>query len=302
MIDQKDTAAKENTKDGSGKADLRVVRDRVSESFSTVLKKTREKKGLSLREAAELLHMSGSTLSAIEEQRYDKLPADIYTTGYIRAYAALLELNPEGLVKDFKQSKELLELNARDRLIREQQAQLEALKYKEPAFDKWIHSLRENYFQFSQKYFKQMLALLIISLFGLIFFVQHTNQDSVESFKRIDKVKVLSADGSVHVSDLTAFEKATPVIANGENAKTGENKIKMMFSDTTWVTVRDGQQNLIHQSRQQKGEVLEVSGQTPFYVKLSKASAANLYFNGQIVDFSAEVSDDDQLHEFIVAP
>jgi len=303
MIDQKDTVTPEDVKENGTRADLRVVSDRVSESFSTVLRKTREKRGLSLQEVAETLHVSKSTLSALEEQRYDKLPADIYSTGYIRSYAALLQLNPEGLVKDFKQSKELLELNARDRVFREQQAQLETSQTEEPAFEKLIHSLGYRLVELKKNFAKQIIILFGLAFLGLFGLIQFYDEGKLESFKNIDIFKVLSADGSVHVSDIMGVESATPIIVSEELLSTESvDRVKMMFSDTTWVTVRDSQKNLIQQSRQQKGEVLEVSGQAPFYIKLSKASAANLYFNGKLIDYSSEVTDDDQLHEFALNP
>lgn len=311
MIEQKDKVSKEFSKEGSTRAELRVVSDRVSESFSTVLKKTREKKGLSLRQAADAMYVPSATLLALEERRYDKLPADIYTIGYIRTYAALLELNPEGLIKDFKQSKELLELNARDRLLREQQAQRDTVTKQEPVFEQWVHSFRDNFVDLNKKFVKRLLMLVALVLLVSFLFVQlrvDEGDAQVESFNYIDKVKVLSADGSVHISALTPDKSAAlvtqsnPVEENQLTEAITESKIKMMLSDTSWITIRDAQQNLIHQSRQQKGEVLEVAGQAPFSVRLSKASAVNLYVNGQHIDFSKHVTIDDQLHEFIVAP
>jgi len=296
MNDQKDIISTENIKENTARVDLRVVSDRVSESFCTVLKKTREKKGLSIREVADNLHLLSSIISALEEGRFDNLPADTYTAGYIRSYAAFLGLNPEGLIKDFKQRKQLIELNARDRLIKEQQDRKESLQNEQPLFEKTIQAMANKLMEFKQNYTKEIIMILLVGIVALLISYQFFYEAKDESFKNIDKVKILGADGSTLVSDLNAVSQ------NNNQQVIAEDKLRIALSDTTWVTIRDKNQSLIHQSREQKDAVVEITGQAPFYLNLSNAPAATIYFKDQVVDYSAHMTDDNQLREFVITP
>jgi cytoskeleton protein RodZ len=296
MIEQND---KENALDDpSQKADLRVVSDRVSESYCSILKNGREKKGMSLRDLADDLKIPLKNLKALEEQQYDKLPADAYVKGYIRSYAALLGLNPEGLIKDFLQDKAFKERGENQRRVRQMQDRRREIEEQAPAFDKSVFSFMKTFVAFyGQHKFRLIAGLFFLAVLVLVALV-YTNvnkEQAPDELNAIERVKVQSADGTVVVSDLMGEQKITPVVKS-EFAE-AQDRLKLVFSGASWVTVKDEQGNLLHQSRQQNGEVLEVSGQAPFYLRLSKASVVNLHVNGKAFDFSTSVSDDDQLHD-----
>jgi cytoskeleton protein RodZ len=63
-----------------------------------ILKKRREELGLGLKEVAELIKIKAEYLSSIEEDRFEKLPVAVYTIGYIRCYAAYLQVDPEPIL------------------------------------------------------------------------------------------------------------------------------------------------------------------------------------------------------------
>ncbi|MDW8357698.1 RodZ domain-containing protein [Thermus sp.] len=62
------------------------------------LRRAREEKGLSLREAAERLSLKARVLEAFEECRFAELPEPALARGYLRRYALLLGLDPEPLL------------------------------------------------------------------------------------------------------------------------------------------------------------------------------------------------------------
>jgi cytoskeleton protein RodZ len=62
------------------------------------LKRAREEKGLSLKEAAERLSLKVRVLEALEACRFEDLPEPALTRGYLRRYARLLGLDPEPLL------------------------------------------------------------------------------------------------------------------------------------------------------------------------------------------------------------
>jgi cytoskeleton protein RodZ len=66
------------------------------------LRATREDLGIELRDVSETLRIRYDHLLAIEERRYGALPAPVYAIGFIRSYAAFLDLDADQAVRDFK--------------------------------------------------------------------------------------------------------------------------------------------------------------------------------------------------------
>ncbi len=72
-----------------------------SEGPGVALAKAREAAEITQREVSDALNLPVSTIDAIEQGDRDRLPADVFTRGYIRAYARLLQLDPGPLVAAF---------------------------------------------------------------------------------------------------------------------------------------------------------------------------------------------------------
>ncbi len=70
--------------------------------FGSVFKKVREKKNIDLEEIAAELNIRKQYLKAIEAGEFEKLPAEVYTLGFIRNYARYLELDADALVMKYK--------------------------------------------------------------------------------------------------------------------------------------------------------------------------------------------------------
>jgi transcriptional regulator with XRE-family HTH domain len=71
--------------------------------ISLLLKETRESYGLTLEEVAQRTYIKLPYLQALEEGAVDRLPAPVYTYGYIRQYAKLLGLDGGALVAHVQQ-------------------------------------------------------------------------------------------------------------------------------------------------------------------------------------------------------
>ena len=63
-----------------------------------LLRQERERRGLSIQQAAEDLHLDSKLVEAIESNRFDVLGAPVYAKGHLRKYATLLNLSPEVIV------------------------------------------------------------------------------------------------------------------------------------------------------------------------------------------------------------
>lgn len=63
-----------------------------------ILRKKREELGLDIRQVADQLRIRADYLSSIEQDLFDKLPAPVYTMGYIRSYARHLNVDPTAIL------------------------------------------------------------------------------------------------------------------------------------------------------------------------------------------------------------
>jgi len=65
------------------------------------LRNAREAKGLTLTAAESLTRIRATYLLALEEERFDRLPASVYTRGFLRTYALALGLDPDELAEAY---------------------------------------------------------------------------------------------------------------------------------------------------------------------------------------------------------
>ncbi|MGH9361710.1 MAG: helix-turn-helix domain-containing protein, partial [Thermoanaerobaculia bacterium] len=70
-------------------------------SFGTWLRRQREMRGVDLRDIAERTKISLRYLEAMEEDRFDILPAPIFAKGFLREYARHVGLSPDEVVNHF---------------------------------------------------------------------------------------------------------------------------------------------------------------------------------------------------------
>lgn len=71
-------------------------------TVGTVLRARREQLGWSLDEVSKRLRIRQEFLNALEEGQIDKLPGIVYASGFLRAYAELLNLNTDEILQRFK--------------------------------------------------------------------------------------------------------------------------------------------------------------------------------------------------------
>jgi len=71
----------------------------------SMLRSSRRGQDLSVREMAEKLHLSQDLVRALEADDFDALPADVFTQGYLRKYARLLEEPLEPILEAYQSVK-----------------------------------------------------------------------------------------------------------------------------------------------------------------------------------------------------
>lgn len=76
-----------------------------SMSIGPMLVMEREKLGLSLEDVHQKTKISRKMLHALEEEDVDALPADVYARGFLKSYAALLNLDTSETIQRFDEMK-----------------------------------------------------------------------------------------------------------------------------------------------------------------------------------------------------
>jgi cytoskeletal protein RodZ len=74
----------------------------TSESVGSALRRAREKRGVSLPQASRDLCLKEDVLRALESRQYSALPKVPYCFGFVRTYSRYLNLEPEEMVRRFK--------------------------------------------------------------------------------------------------------------------------------------------------------------------------------------------------------
>ncbi len=71
--------------------------------FGSALKLERDRRGLSLLEVARISRVPFKSLEALEDGRFDDLPGDVFSRGFLRSYARVLQVEPTPLLEAFEQ-------------------------------------------------------------------------------------------------------------------------------------------------------------------------------------------------------
>jgi cytoskeletal protein RodZ len=74
----------------------------MMESPGKFLRKERETRNISLEEISKFTKIKEHYLKAIEEDRYELLPAVPYVKGFLNVYAKYLTLNPKDIVHQYE--------------------------------------------------------------------------------------------------------------------------------------------------------------------------------------------------------
>ena len=70
-------------------------------ALGAILREERERRGLSEEQVADATRMMVQMVQELEEEDFHRIAAPIYGRGFIKLYAALLELDPTPLLKEF---------------------------------------------------------------------------------------------------------------------------------------------------------------------------------------------------------
>lgn len=155
------------------------------------LRKAREVRGMSLKEVAAALNLSPVALQDLESGAFDRLPGHTFARGYIRAYAKLLGMDQELLVREFDQATGTDALGSNVNNL---------ARISEPAR---VSQGLVRLVSFS------VLAILLVAAF---LWWQDSTREREDAAPGIEQVEVESADGTTQIHPLEPEDQAVELV------------------------------------------------------------------------------------------
>jgi Helix-turn-helix domain len=79
----------------------------MGEPLGGYLKRQRERRGMSVAELSRVTRIPSSSLEAIEAERFDELPGEVFVKGFLTAYAQAVRVLPAEIVARYTSSRRI---------------------------------------------------------------------------------------------------------------------------------------------------------------------------------------------------
>jgi cytoskeleton protein RodZ len=253
-----------------------------------LLRRERERRALSVQQAAEDLHLDTWMVEAIEADRFVALGAPVYAKGHLKKYAALLGLSPADVIQRYEALSDTPVVADPIPTTVSAPAQRERPSFKAPL---WI------------------VAALAAAALGVWLYQEFTRQPEapviepstpsvVPETTGPEATALDSADTAPAESPAPAAATATPV-ANANGARTESARaipeparaqtepiataapirLRIEFNDSSWTEIYDATGRRLMLETGAPGHVRTLSGVPPIRVNLGLASAVDLQVN-----------------------
>ena len=254
------------------------------------LKEARERLGVGLTEIAASMHLDEEVVVALEQGRYEALPALAYVRGYLQTYARLVGLDPETLKEGLRD--------------------VEASPGRGPVLRR--SPSRPTFAVRSQRHigvlFAAIVGALLLAAAVLLWFVWRlpdtwfssapeaapdagTASAAIESVARAPvelppEQPSAPSEPALPVAGESAAAVAVAPVAETPPADSPSDLLVLRFDESSWVEVRDAADRLIHAEVGEPGQTATVAGNAPFSIVVGYAAGVELDFNGDPVPLS----------------
>jgi cytoskeleton protein RodZ len=242
------------------------------------LRAARERRGLTVLQAAEKLHVDARVLEALEAEDFALLGADVYVRGHLRRYAEAIGESAEAL-------QDLYASGAR------------------PAFPTLTHLPRADApHRSSPLMLPALLGVVGLALVGLLWWF--VTSPSERARPLTEPLPASAAGGAASAAPRTGAAAsggasaargaggAVPARSGGAAVPTssaGQAQLDLKFSAVSWVEITDADGRQLLEGLFAPGSARDVSGTAPLRVVLGNAPAVDLQLNGQPVTLTGLV-------------
>lgn len=280
------------------------------------LAQAREQAELTVKAVASELRLTVKNVKFIEADDFDQLPSEPFVLGYLRAYARLLELDPQAVVDGYKEYRQALRATGQhlalvidDQLIESAQDKVQ-VDTTEAAPAKGVSPL--------------WLAVGLLVLWCVAVFLMGDNVEGGDSVG-VDNDHVDVANVSLqqtepvaaeNVLDSALLDASTAAVAvdaevlennsfaaddfqsvtetqtaeeivGDEDAVPvlpGLDQLLLTFTDECWLEVTDARGDVLNTDLYQSGERVTLQGESPFEIKVGNVRAVSVKMNGVDVE------------------
>ncbi|PKM30594.1 MAG: hypothetical protein CVV07_05015 [Gammaproteobacteria bacterium HGW-Gammaproteobacteria-11] len=263
------------------------------------LRAGREQRGLSVADAAASLRLPVKTLEHIEAGRFEALPGNTFSRGYVRSYARLLGLDANRLVVQFDQF-----VGAEER-----EGKVGAIDTLNKPVRRGLHFTRLG----------SLLVVLAVIASGVLWW--HESRMAQPVLERVDQVVQSIEEVEVDASPMPLViqgEVALPLTSVADNepdslpeptaeaapaetepesavvtetqaqapvpATTSSDGLSMQFSASCWVEITAADGRVLHSALMQPGQQLQMPASGPVEVLVGAIeSVSRFHYQGQPV-------------------
>lgn len=291
-------------------------------SIGEQLRRAREEKGLTIEQIATKLNLTSQVVKALEQDDEAHLPDNVFTRGYVRSYAKLVQLDATALL-----------VGAKEVGIRENKGIKSVQEMKTSR-----HGSRGRFWLFA------FICLAILVGLGYYWWYEQQVKDQTAPQSILQSVEVDTRDGSRQVHRLdepeseivtNTSETESPIVSSNSETSTegaatdntlstigittntelnqvltanspetasatdtvaentpapvaaGKVRMTIKFTAMCWFQIKDGNDNLLMESVKNAGDEIQIEGVAPLNVHLGNAKGQSIFVNNQPFDISS---------------
>lgn len=265
----------------------------LKQGSGSILAAARKQQNKSIEDIAIELNLSVTQIKTIELDQTEGLPEPTYVRGYIRAYAKLLGLEPEDVLKNYLNPnwQQTSSLNDIPRGIGNAEEVGSSFFTPSKLLVLTLLVIGIGFAWYSGMFDSLLGSANRTAVSSLSDTISQSNTDAGQEEAESNdsqNTTIDLANDAEQVSDGTATELAanSDGSESANNSEISLNQLKLMFSETSWVDIRDQNDARLAYQSYAGGEELEVSSETPMRVFIGNAAGVTVEFNNQGFDLS----------------
>jgi len=232
------------------------------------LRAARERRGLTMLQAAEKLHVEPRVLESLESEQFGTLGADVYVRGHLRRYADLVG----------ESARELQDLYAT------------VAPSTRPDLTRIPH--RERPTESQRLAVPALTTVIVLALAGVLWWaltLPGAKPQPLPPPPELSPAPVTAASEAAPAAAAPAGAVPAPAAAAAASAPAGKGgqTLTLKFSADSWVQVADAHGRVLLDGLQPPGASRSVSGTAPLRVVLGNAPAVALEVNGKPASLAA---------------
>jgi cytoskeleton protein RodZ len=274
-----------------------------------IVKARREERGLTRQDIADSLNLGQRVIEDIETENWARLPTPAFTRGYLRAYAKLLDIDPDEVASAFEAALGRGEVRRAD------------VSPMQPKRGRGVADVAQKH---PGAVLTSAVGVVICAVLVVLWAVWPAAKESAaapvaatvdpvtprpltpttapaETASQSDQTNAAATPVAVVA---TASVPATSGVPPAVSAKplpaplasdlpgvrritaTGDDRLKFAFTQDCWVEIKDAQGGIVYSDLSKSGDALELVGHAPFHILLGNAPAVTLVFNDERVALS----------------